>query len=140
MEKAIEMNPENIRARVLLGIIYGDEERTEKAIQLLQQAVSLDDGHAWGAHVVLGTLLLKRNQTEEAYHHACRAHELQPHAPTVQVLLHNVCMRREDYEIALRELEEFLVLHLDDPWMPHVREARDRLRQLLENKNAKKQR
>jgi tetratricopeptide (TPR) repeat protein len=114
LQVAIETNPLNTRAFVL--------------------AIRLDDAHTWGAHVVLGNLLLEKNRIEDAYRHACRAHELQPHAPTVQVLLHKVCMRREEYEVALRELEEFLVLHPLDSWAPHVRQGRDRLRQLLQDR------
>jgi tetratricopeptide (TPR) repeat protein len=134
LQVAIETNPLNTRAFVLLGILYGDEGEIDKAIQVLQRAIRLDDAHTWGAHVVLGNLLLEKNRIEDAYRHACRAHELQPHAPTVQVLLHKVCMRREEYEVALRELEEFLVLHPLDSWAPHVRQGRDRLRQLLQDR------
>ena len=137
LEKAVEINPENARAWTCLGMAYDDAGQVEKSLRALQRAVKLDANN-WHAHRVLGNIFLEMNQIEESYRHASRAHELQPHAPTVQILLHKVCFRREEYEVALRELEEFLVLHPGDPWTPEVRRVRNRLRRLLEAWNREK--
>lgn len=137
LEKAIEINPENSRAWTLFGIAYDDAGQAGKSLRALQRAVKLDVNN-WHAHRVLGTIFLEMNQIEESYRHASRAHELQPHAPTVQILLHRVCFRREEYEVALRELEEFLVFHPGDPWTSEVRHASDRLRRVLEARNREK--
>lgn len=112
--KCTEINNKNTRALVLLGIVHGHQGRAGDSLRVLREAVRIDKTD-WLGHYHLGRALARLGLLEDAYKHAQRAHLLKPEAPGVHILLHEVSVRRRDYQTALAEAREFLELFPKDP-------------------------
>ncbi|MFQ5926285.1 MAG: tetratricopeptide repeat protein, partial [Terriglobia bacterium] len=130
LETGLAVNPGNTRAYVVLGLVYKQQRQAQRAIQAWKRAVKLDE-NAWRAHFELGKTFLVAGNIEEAQKHAQRAHQLKPQAPSVHLLVYNLCLLQDDREAALAELDEFLALHPQNPWAPQLRQRRIILRQSL---------
>ena len=114
LEKCTELNNKNTRALVLLGIVHTQQGRAGDSLRVLREAVRIDKTD-WLGHYELGRLLGRLGLLDDAYKHAQRAHLLKPEAPNVHVLLHDVAVRRRDYQTALAEVREFLEMFPKNP-------------------------
>lgn len=114
LEKCTEINNKNTRALVLLGIIHAQQGRVGDSLRVLREAVRVDKTD-WLGHYELGRALARLGLLEDAYKHAQRAHLLKPDAPNVHVLLHDISVRRRDYQTALAEVREFLEMFPKNP-------------------------
>ncbi len=113
LEKATALNDKNARAFFLLGFVHARQGHSVEGLRALRESIRLDNAY-WRAHFELGAALLQLGLTEDALRHAQRAHGLKPDAPQVHLLLHDVLVRRGDYQAALAEVDEFLQLFPND--------------------------
>lgn len=128
LEKSTELNGKNARAFVLLGIVHGQQGRISDSLRVLREAVRIDKTD-WLGHYELGRALARLGLLEDAYKHAQRAHLLKPDAPGVHLLLHDVSLRRRDYQTALAEAREFLSLFPKDPLAAQMKQQEKSLLQ-----------
>ena len=63
--KHIELNPDAVKARIMLGEIYENREKTEKAIEMYKEALSFDPKHK-NAYERLGKAYLYLEQNDKA--------------------------------------------------------------------------
>ena len=131
LERATEVNKENARAFLLLGMTHCQQGHAAECLRALREAVRLDK-ESWLAQFELGRALLEYGLADQAQPHAQRAHELNPKARNVHLLLHNVCMELGDYQTALAEVSEFLELFPEDERAAALRERGDLLWQSLQ--------
>lgn len=126
LEKATAINDKNPRAFVLLGIVHGRQGHAAESLRALREAIRLDKSD-WLGHFELSRALLRAGLVEDAYKHAQRAHLLKPDAPSTHLLLHDVCIRRQDYATARAELKEFLELFPESSLAARVRQQQESL-------------
>jgi tetratricopeptide (TPR) repeat protein len=130
LETAVSVYPQNARAQVLLGIMYGGQGDLDAAVTVLQQGVDADENY-WLGHYELGKALVNQERHQEALPHAQRAHELNPQNPGVHLLLHDVTLRLQDLETALAEVKEYIELYPDADLVPRLRQHADMLEQTI---------
>lgn len=77
-QKALDLDPEHLQSRVLLGMTLLQQHRIDDSIYQLSQVLLADDNLAI-AHNVIGTAYLARNDFDAATKHFDRAITLDPH-------------------------------------------------------------
>ena len=130
LETAVSVYPENARAQVLLGMMYGGQGDWESAVTTLQRGVDADENN-WLGHYELGKALVNQERHQEALPHAQRAHELNPQNSGVHLLLHDVTLQLKDLETALAEVKEYIELYPDADIVPRLRQHADILEQTI---------
>ena len=78
-EQILEAQPENADAIHLLGILHGQRGESERELELLEQAVSLNGEHP-AYRLSLGKALKRAHKAEAALEHFEKAAELMPNA------------------------------------------------------------
>lgn len=126
LEKCTGLNPKNARAFVLLGLVRGRRGHASDSLRALREAVRIDKTD-WLGHFELGRALARLGLLDDAYKHAQRAHLLKPDSPGVHLLLHDVCVRRHDYQTALVEAREFLEMFPHDPLAAQMKQQEQSL-------------
>jgi Flp pilus assembly protein TadD len=130
LETAVSVYPENARAQVLLGMMYGGQGDLDAAVATLQRGVDADENY-WLGHYELGKALVNQERHQEALPHAQRAHELNPQNAGVHLLLHDVTLQLKDLETALAEVKEYIELYPDADIVPRLRQHADILEHTL---------
>lgn len=123
--KVIELNPSFAPAYIALGTLRNRQALFREAQGFLEQGVALDP-EDWTGRVELVRALHRQGNLEGAEHHGVEAHELNPGAPEVHLLLADIHVVEGDNAKARQEYEHFLAL------VPRGAHA-DRVRQLLTN-------
>jgi TolB-like protein/Tfp pilus assembly protein PilF len=124
-EQALAIEPENVEALAVMGIVYNELEfEPAKAQEVLERAVKANPGSAV-AHNFLGDIYTRNGDLERALAHESKAAELDPLGPVMLTDLANVHALMGDYkkviELANRALEldpEFqnALIHLADAY------------------------
>ena len=130
LEKATALNNKNARGFFLLGFVHGREGHSVESLRALRESIRLDNTY-WRAHFELGRALLQLGLTDDALRHAQRAHQLKPDMPQVHLLLHDILVRRQDYQAALAEVDEFLQLFPKDRLSARALKQQEWLRQSM---------
>jgi VWFA-related protein len=139
--RSLEADPDLVEARIRLGRVLHLLGRPEQAALELRQAVTTllaEDSQAPDATLMLyfaemffGATAEAQGQPERARASYARAAELYPAAPSPQLALSQLALRRDDRPAALRAVERALqpepgLEERDDPWWQyHVVQGRD---------------
>ena len=113
LQKAAELNPEDIRPKVLLGLAYERAGNYAAAIDQYRAAEKLDDKN-FDVHLALGRTLLNANRPSEAAPEFRAASGLQPAAGEAHLGLAKALLAEKKPEPAVSELEKYLSGHPDD--------------------------
>jgi TolA-binding protein len=130
LEEAILANPKNWRALNLLGRMSRRQKQYERAVELLARSLAVRED-SWLAHVEMGEALAGLNRMEEAHVHVARAHVLRPEEPSIHQLYYNVLIKRNQYDAALKELDEFIRLFPEHSLTPRAKQQREALLQAV---------
>ena len=76
-EKALELNPYDIRSYHNLGLMFSEQNKFDRAVQQFQKALQVDPNLAI-THDALGNALTKQGKFTEAITHFTRALEIKP--------------------------------------------------------------
>ena len=104
LRRAIGIEPNHFGARLLLGLLSGQEGEAELAKSHLQQAIKLDK-NSFAAHYGLGRLLACEGRLVEALAHLKRALALKP-TPEMHYLVGRAYWERGQSERALKHLQK----------------------------------
>ncbi|MEC7923279.1 MAG: FG-GAP-like repeat-containing protein, partial [Planctomycetota bacterium] len=105
MKKALELNPGNPHALLVLGIQYKHIRRMDEALDLFSKVIARDPEDPHG-HYYVGEILAERDDREGAVSHLRRALQLQPSFASAWYRLANL-HRRKDQELRTGMLNEF---------------------------------
>lgn len=86
LEQAIELNPDDIRAYMILGRIYASEDEVEDAVLQFSKALFIDKRNP-EVLLALAELYMKQNRFIKAREYRDRAHELGANTERVDALL-----------------------------------------------------
>ncbi|MGH9778258.1 MAG: tetratricopeptide repeat protein [Candidatus Acidiferrales bacterium] len=123
--KVIQLNSRFAPAYIALGTLRNRQGLFREAQEFLEQGVALDP-EDWTGRVELVRALHQQGNLKEAERYGLEAHDLDPAAPEVHLLLADVYVVEGDPAKVRREYEHFLAL------VPRGAHA-DRVRQLLTN-------
>ncbi len=123
--KVIQLNSNFAPAYIALGALRNRQGLFREAQEFLEQGVALDP-EDWVGRVELVRACHQQGNLKEAERHGLEAHDLNPTAPEVHILLADVYVLEGDSAKARAEYEHFLAL------VPRGAHA-DRVRQLLTN-------
>jgi tetratricopeptide (TPR) repeat protein len=125
-ERALAVNPKFALAHINLGIILYEQKRFPEAIEHLEAANRADESYPM-AHLHLGRALMDKNPPDfdRAERALLRAREIGG-ADLAYVRLHlfNLYLRRQAYDQAVGQLEDYLK---DAPNGPHAASVREML-------------
>jgi tetratricopeptide (TPR) repeat protein len=106
--EALRLNPDNVHALHLLGVLCAESARPQEAIDRLSRALRVGGENAQ-AHACLGLAHMELGQRDEAERHLRRSIQLEPHNAVVLNDLGNVLRQLErqaeaiaSYEAAVR--------------------------------------
>lgn len=108
LRRTLDEQDGHFGARLLLGLISGDEGETESARIHLERALELDDS-SFAAHYGLGRLLVREGKLAEALHHLKRALALNP-TPEMHYLVGRAYWDQGRSEQALKHLQKAIRL------------------------------
>ena len=113
LRSTLDEQPDHFGARLLLGLLSGDEGEEESARIHLEQALALD-GNSFAAHYGLGRLLAREGKLPEALTHLKRALALNP-TPEMHYLVGRAYQEQGRSEQALKHLQKAVRLdpHFD---------------------------
>jgi len=118
-EKALEMNPENVAARINKGSAYISLGLYDKAVKEFETAVRIDPG-AYDAYQNIATVYMRKGRPEEALVFLEKALAIKADDYVTYLKIASACEQKGAYEDALDALDEALGLELP-------REVRGRL-------------
>jgi adenylate cyclase len=97
-KEALSLCPENALATCVFGYTYlyeirfgtskAPQESFERAMELAQKTIAVDDGYAWG-HALLGVLYLLKRDYDKAIYEQERAIALSPGSADMQIMYGN---------------------------------------------------
>lgn len=108
LRRTLDEQDGHFGARLLLGLISGDEGETESARIHLERALELDDS-SFAAHYGLGRLLVREGKLPEALQHLKRALALNP-TPEMHYLVGRAYWDQGRSEQALKHLQKAIRL------------------------------
>jgi tetratricopeptide (TPR) repeat protein len=113
LRRALDDQSEHFGARLLLGLLSGDEGEAESAKLHLQRALALDES-SFAAHYGLGRLLAREGRLNEALQHLKRALALNP-TPEMHYLVGRAYWDQGRAEQALKHMQKAVRLdpHFD---------------------------
>jgi tetratricopeptide (TPR) repeat protein len=113
LRRALDERSDHFGARLLLGLLSGDEGEAESAKLHLERALTLDE-NSFAAHYGLGRLLAREGQFSEALQHLKRALTLNP-TPEMHYLVGRAYWEQGRSEQALKHLQKAIRLdpHFD---------------------------
>lgn len=111
LRRALDEQSEHFGARLLLGLLSGDQNEPESAQIHLEHALTLD-GNSFAAHYGLGRLLTREGRLSEALTHLKRALTLNP-TPEMHYLVGRVYWEQGRAEQALKHLQKAIRLDPD---------------------------
>ena len=123
---AIKLNPDFAPAYIALGSLRNRQGMFRQAEEFLEKGMALDP-EDWTARVELVRALHRQGDLKEAERRGLEAHELNPSAPEVHLLLADVYVVEGASAKARQEYEHFLALVPDGPLADKVRQQIKRL-------------
>lgn len=102
LERAIEEEADNYTARLILGVICGDDGDLESAKRHLSHALKIKR-NSFAAHYSLGRILVSEGRVREALTHLKRALNLKP-TPEMYYLVGRAYLEEGRTEVAVRHL------------------------------------
>jgi tetratricopeptide (TPR) repeat protein len=102
LERAIQQEPDNYTARLMLGLLCGDDADLELAKEHLTHALTIK-GDSFTAHYGLGRILLSESKLREAITHLKHALNLKP-TPEMHYVIGRAYLEEGRTEIAVRHL------------------------------------
>jgi tetratricopeptide (TPR) repeat protein len=111
LRRALDEQDEHFGARLLLGLLSGDEGEIESAKVHLQRALHLDES-SFSAHYGLGRLLAREGKFDEALTHLKRALVIHP-APEIHYLVGRAYWEQGRAEQALKHMQKAVRLDPD---------------------------
>jgi tetratricopeptide (TPR) repeat protein len=113
LRRALDAQSEHFGARLLLGLLSGDEGEAESAKLHLERALALDE-NSFAAHYGLGRLLAREGRLNESLQHLKRALALNP-TPEMHYLVGRAYWEQGRAEQALKHLQKAVRLdpHFD---------------------------
>ncbi|MBD3367355.1 MAG: tetratricopeptide repeat protein [Candidatus Eisenbacteria bacterium] len=103
----IDRNRGFAQSHYRLGIIYGEQGETERAIREYEQAISIDPAYA-KSYLNLGALLAEQGENEQAADVFRRAIRLDPEYADARINLAIILERRGMYDEALAQIDTVL--------------------------------
>lgn len=104
LRRALDEQSDHFGARLLLGLLSGDEGEAESAKVHLQRALALDE-NSFAAHYGLGRLLAREGKHTEALTHLKRALALNP-TPEMYYLVGRAYWEQGSAEKAMKHLQK----------------------------------
>lgn len=104
LRRALDEQSDHFGARLLLGLLSGDEGEAESAKIHLQRALELDE-NSFAGHYGLGRLLAREGKLSEALTHLKRALSLNP-SPEMHYLVGRTYWEQGSTDKALRHLQK----------------------------------
>jgi tetratricopeptide (TPR) repeat protein len=113
LRRALDEQSDHFGARLLLGLLSGDEGEAESAKIHLQRALTLD-AQSFAAHYGLGRLFAREGKLDDALSHLRRALELNP-SPEMHYLVGRTYLEQGRPEKAMKHLQKAIRLdpHFD---------------------------
>jgi tetratricopeptide (TPR) repeat protein len=111
LRRALDEQGDHFGARLLLGLLSGDEGETDSAILHLQRALTLDET-SFAAHFGLGRLLAREAKFDEALTHLKRALALNP-TPEMHYLVGRAYWEQGRPEQAFKHMQKAVRLDPD---------------------------
>ncbi len=108
LERAVEEESDNFTARLMLGVICGDDGELDSAKQHLSRALKIR-GNSFAAHYGLGRILASEGRVREALTHLKRALRLKP-TPEMYYLVGRAYLEEGRTEVAVRHLRRCVEL------------------------------
>ena len=102
LERAIQEEADNYTARLILGVICGDDGDLDSAKQHLSRALKIKR-NSFAAHYSLGRILVSEGRVREALTHLKRALNLKP-TPEMYYLVGRAYLEEGRTEVAVRHL------------------------------------
>ena len=104
LRRALDVQPEHFGARLLLGLLSGDEGEAESAKIHLQRVLAIDE-NSFAAHYGLGRLLAREGDLSGALTHLKRALALNP-TPEMHYLVGRTYWEQGSTDKALKHLQK----------------------------------
>ena len=113
LRRALDEQGDHFGARLLLGLLSGDEGEAESAKIHLQRALALDE-NSFAAHYGLGRLFARESDLNEALTHLKRALEINP-SPEMYYLVGRTYLEQGRADKAMKHLQKAVRLdpHFD---------------------------
>jgi len=108
LERAIQEESDNFTARLMLGVICGDDGELDSAKQHLSRALKIRR-NSFAAHYGLGRILASEGRVREALTHLKRALRLKP-TPEMYYLVGRAYLEEGRTEVAVRHLRRCVEL------------------------------
>src|SRR6266446_1159888 len=125
--KALELNPKSLSPYLPLAVLLFSEKRYAEEERFLLQAIEMDK-QGWQWPFELARCYAGQGSWDKALQYGKMAHEL-PNAPSkTHLLMADLYSNAGDTETAAREIEDFVRLDPESPYIPRAREALDQLR------------
>jgi len=109
--------------QLALGALLCDRESYSDAERVLRRALDVD-GNSWKGHFFLGQALFGQNRLEEAEKSAQEALLRRVDVAAAYILLANVHIRRNEYLLAIKDLDTYLNMVPTGPNSEQAREVR----------------
>ena len=125
--KALELNPKSLSPYYPLSVLLFGQKRYAEEERLLLQAMGMDK-QGWQWPFELARCYAGQGAWAKALQFGKMAHEL-PNSPSkTHLLMADLYSSTGDTETAVRELEEFVRLDPQNPYIPRAQQALERLR------------
>lgn len=125
--KALQLNPKSLSPYYPLSVLLFSQKRFAEEERLLLQALEMDK-QGWQWPFELARCYAGQGSWEKALQYGKLAHEL-PNAPSkTHLLMADLYSNTGDMETAARELEDFVRLDPESPYIPRAQQALDQLR------------
>jgi Tfp pilus assembly protein PilF len=126
-EKAIELNPQFVRPYYPLAVLLTSRKRHEDAERLLLRAIEIDADN-WEGPFELARSYANRQLWEKALRYGEMAHSRPNPATKVHLLMADLYSNTGQKDKAIMELEKFIRLDPDSPFLPKAKAALEQLR------------
>jgi Flp pilus assembly protein TadD len=134
--KSIELSSEKYpEAMIHLATLLNDTARFAEAESLLRKTIALD-GSSWRAYVELTRALTGQKRLVEALDSGIKARDLKPDNPQTYILLYNLHLQVDKYNLALADADAYLKLAPTGAMSERLRLKRDQLEKALQGTQA----
>src|SRR4029077_16472297 len=106
-----------------LGAVLCERKSYQDAERVLRRGIDVDGG-SWKGHLLLGQALFGQNRLEEAEKSARDVLLRRSDVSSAYILLGNIHIRRQEYILAIKNLDTYLSMQPDGPNSQQVREVR----------------
>lgn len=109
--------------QLALGALLCDRQSYPEAERVLRRGIEVD-GNSWKGHLLLGQVLFVQHRLDEAEKSAHEVLLRRSDVASAHILLANIHIRRQEYILALKDLDTYLSMRPDGQNSQQAREVR----------------